>query len=239
VPRIYHPSALTLNQEVTLSPRATQHCLKVLRLKSDHEITLFCGDDKCYKAKLLVIDKVAKAVIFNKEDTSKESPLKLHLGQGLARGDRMDWIIQKAVECGVSEITPLIMEKSVIKIKNDRLSNKMEHWQNIIISACEQSGRNTLPTLHSPIKLQEWLAKPFAGATIVFSQLATSSIKSLDIQKSNIRVLLGPESGFSPSEEHLVNKLFLPTCHLGPRILRTETATVAALSALQSHFGDL
>lgn len=223
--------------KVELDKRATNHCLKVLRLRSDHPIELFCGDGYVYQAHLIVAGKQAFAQISQKQLESRESPLHIHLGQGLARNDRMDWIIQKAVECGVNEVTPLITEKSLIKIKEDRLDHKLEHWQNIIISACEQSGRNVIPKLNPPQRIDSWLAEAFEGPTICFDPTAQESLKSL-APSSQIRVLLGPESGFSPMEIKLVQNSQVNLCHLGARVLRTETATVASLVALQTMFGD-
>lgn len=236
--RIYHPQELSLNTQVTLSVTAAQHCIKVLRLRTNDLVILFHGDGLSFKSILKVDGKKAFATPIELIEQDVESPLKIHLGQGLARNDRMDWIIQKAVECGVTEITPLMMDKSLVKIKQDRLTQKQAHWQSIITSACEQSGRNTIPLIHPPQRLDEWLSRPFEGSTIVFDPRSKTSVKNLQ-PASNIKVLLGPEGGFSSPEEHLVNKHSILSCHLGPRILRTETATIAALTSLQTHFGDI
>lgn len=237
-PRIYHPSPLNAQLEVTLTAQASNHCAKVLRLKPGQSIELFCGDGFVYPAKLISIGKSVLAKTDQAIPLSSESPVEIHLGQGLARHDRMDWIIQKAVECGVTSITPLITEKSIVKIKTDRLQHKLTHWQHIMIAACEQSGRTQIPSLHSPMPIQSWIEQPFKGQSVVFHPNADHSIKSINSRPSSLRVLLGPESGLSLFEVQQAQKTDFIMCHLGPRILRTETATIAALATLQAQFGD-
>lgn len=235
-PRIYHPTPLQPNTKVELSTRATNHCLKVLRLRQDHLIDLFCSDGYTYPSTLDIDKKRAFAHIHDKVFVENESPLKIHLGQGLARNDRMDWIIQKAVECGVNEFTPLICEKSLVKLKDDRLDKKIQHWQNIVIAACEQSGRNILPRLNPPQKLDAWLSTNDKETLVCFVPNAQKSVKDIE-PNLDAKVLLGPESGFSPKEMQRIEQQAL-CCHLGPRVLRTETATVAAIVAMQTTFGD-
>lgn len=236
--RIYHPSPLKSHDEVTLTAQASNHCTKVLRLKPGQTIELFCGDGSVYPAEILSTGKSTCVKTMEAIQTNNESPLNLHLGQGLARHDRMDWIIQKAVECGVQSITPLISDKSIVKFKPDRLDHKMNHWQQIIVSACEQSGRTHLPLLHTPQKLNHWVEQPFAGHSIVFHPTAQDPIHPLSPSPTTVRVLLGPESGLSDTEIQLAQRHHFSMHHLGPRILRTETATIVALACLQSHFGD-
>ncbi len=238
ISRIYHSNPISLHDTITLDKKAAQHCLNVLRLKTGQVIELFCGDNHVYAATLTVQGTSLTATIIDKAFKSVESNIRIHLGQGLARNDRMDWIIQKAVECGVTEITPLMTHNSIIKLKEDRLANKLSHWQKIIISACEQSGRNIIPTLHAPQKLESWINQSFEGTTICFNPNADKSLKQLNPTNQSFRVALGPESGFSTQEIKLFNSLNVDICHLGQRILRTETATVASLSAIQTNFGD-
>lgn len=234
--RVYTPSPLSPDSRVELEIKSANHCLKVLRLREDAPLVLFNGDGSEYQAALKLDGKRAFAQIHGKQTIQNESPLRLHLGQGLARNDRMDWIVQKAVECGVHEFTPLICEKSLVKLKTDRLDNKIAHWQSIIQSACEQSGRNILPTLNDPVRLEDWLHN-VQGPTVCFAPNAPQGIKSIS-KTAQLNVLLGPESGFSANEMNVIGKSVAHLCHLGPRVLRTETATVAALSAVQTVLGD-
>ncbi len=238
ITRIYYSNPISLHDNITLDKKAAQHCINVLRLKSGQTIEIFCGDNHVYGATVHIEGKHLTAVVTSKTFKSVESNIHIHLGQGLARNDRMDWIIQKAVECGVNEITPLITQNSLIKLKEDRLENKLSHWQKIIIAACEQSGRNTIPILHAPQTLETWINQPFKGATICFNPHADKSLKQINPLEQSIKVILGPESGFSEPEIKLIGSLNIHICHLGQRILRTETATIASLAAIQSNFGD-
>lgn len=238
IPRIYHPHPLKESGTFSLGPKASQHCLRVLRLKSGDHVTLFCGDGHSYNGTLLDSKKEATVHIHSKSALSVESPVHIHLGQGLARHDRMDWIIQKAVECGVQEITPLIMTKSIVKFKEDRLEHKLDHWQQIVIAACEQSGRNTLPLLHEPVAFQNWVSQSNEATKILFQPGAKQSVKDIQSTTKSIQVLLGPESGLHDREIQAAHQHHFVDCHLGPRVLRTETATVAALTMIQAFFGD-
>lgn len=236
--RFYQASELPLGEQITLSKEVSNHISRVLRLKDDAEVTLFNSDGSNYIAKIIVVGKTVTATIIDKIDASNESPLNIHLGQAISRGERMDLTLQKSVELGVLNITPLISERVQFRYDEKRLKKKMNHWQKIIESACEQSGRAVIPTLHSPVTLPNWL-KADETPGLLFVPGATTSLMKLPKQP-NLRLLVGPEGGLSDAEvEFTLNTKHFTAVNLGPRILRTETAALAAISILQAKFGDL
>jgi 16S rRNA (uracil1498-N3)-methyltransferase len=170
----------------------------------------------------------------------KESPLTVFLGQGLSRGDRMDYTLQKAVELGVKTILPLLTQRSVTDLQDARVAKRLQHWQKIIIGACEQSGRNQVPRILQPIALTNWLKNDHPrGLKLVLDPRADQRLQRITPSSQELTLLIGPEGGFTPDELQLAQtKGFLPA-QLGPRILRTETAAVAALTAVQVLWGDL
>ena len=237
--RIYQPNTLALHSTITLSPDASHHLAKVLRAKEKAPLILFNGDGKEYHATICSISKRDVTVKILEEKTPQtESPLAIHLGQGLAKGSKMDFILQKAVELGVASITPLFSEHCDVKLPSDRIEKKMEHWKKVIISAAEQSGRTALPTLHTPIKLATWFSQPFHQQSILFDPAAKKTLKQLRNTSHSISVLIGPEGGFCEAEIELAKKNHVEALQLGPRVLRTETAGLAAITALQCLFGD-
>jgi len=236
--RFYQDSELLLGQKIALAKEVSNHISRVLRLKDAAEITLFNGDGANYQATITVEGKSVTALITNKSDANNESPLNIHLGQAISRGERMDFTLQKSVELGVSHITPLISERVQFRYDEKRLKKKMHHWQKIIESACEQSGRAVIPTLMSPLSLHDWLLKDKQPG-LLFVPGATTNIKDLPVQET-LRLLVGPEGGLSDAEVELsLNTKHFTALNLGPRILRTETAALAAISILQAQFGDI
>ena len=236
--RFYEASELPVGEEVALSKEVSNHISRVLRLKDGAEITLFNGDGANYLAKVTVAGKSVTAAIIDKTDANNESPLNIHLGQAISRGERMDFTLQKSVELGVLTITPLISERVQFRYDEKRLKKKMSHWQKIIESACEQSGRAVIPCLNSPMLLPDWLEADESPG-LLFVPGATTGLMALTPQ-ANLRLLVGPEGGLSDAEVELSlhTKLFTAVS-LGPRILRTETAALAAISVLQAQFGDI
>ncbi|WP_413699712.1 16S rRNA (uracil(1498)-N(3))-methyltransferase [Psychromonas sp. KJ10-10] len=238
-PRFYDPQPLTINTTIKLGNDATQH-INVLRLKANTAITLFNGQGGEFEATLVDVQKRSCEVkIENFIETSNESPLHLHLGQVISRGDRMEFVIQKAVELGVNEITPLISERCGVKINPERMAKKQQQWQKIAISACEQSGRNIVPTIHMTETLIDWCSTDNDAVKLTLHPRAKYSINTLPENINNIALLIGPEGGFSDQEVSLTETLNFTETLLGPRILRTETATLTAITALQCRFGDL
>ena len=244
-PRIYQDSEISLGKTIDLSEDAFGHVIRVLRLKDGDTITLFNGrmHDGQYgdfQATLCnVAKKRAQATIHHFDSKQNESPLHLHLGQGISRGDRMDYTLQKSVELGVTEITPLFTERCGVKLSGERLAKKQEQWQKIVISACEQSGRAIVPVVHPPVTLTEWLQQCSQSLKLNLHPRAEHSIVSLPNESDDIALLIGPEGGLSDEEiESAHQRSFIPVL-LGPRVLRTETAALTAITALQCRFGDL
>jgi len=246
-PRIYQASIFILHETVKLSDDAFGHLIRVLRLKEGDEVIFFNGNETAqYQAKLVdVTKKQASAEILVKEEVNNESPLNIHLGQGISRGDRMDFTLQKSVELGVNTITPLFTERCGVKLNAERLEKKLQQWQKIVISACEQSGRCIVPTVRQPMLLNEWLAEktealkvnlhPKAQHTII----SLPALSSIDDKGQRVRLLIGPEGGLTDDEIGQANKAKFQDVLLGPRVLRTETAALTAITALQCRFGDL
>jgi len=240
IPRIYHSDALSPQQTVTLEPDAANHVGRVLRLGIDAPIILFNGQGGQYNAILIESGKknvVAKVNDF--EAFESESPLSIHLGQGISRGDKMEMTIQKAVELGVTEITPLFTERCGVKLTGERLAKKLTQWKKIVISACEQCGRNTIPTIHQPISLEQWLSQPSDELKLNLHPRASYSINSLPQPTNGIRLVIGPEGGLSDIEIEQASQSGFDEVLIGPRVLRTETAGLTVISALQTRFGDL
>ena len=243
--RIYQNSDLTLNETVKLSDDAFGHIVRVLRLSEGDTVALFNGKEAAqYTAKLVEVKKKqASAVIIEKKVVVNESPVNIHLGQGISRGDRMDYTLQKSVELGVHMITPLFTERCGVKLSAERLMKKQEQWQKIVISACEQSGRCIVPEVAEPMYLQDWLEQETSSLKLNLHPRAKHSIMTLpvDISKNSlqVRLLIGPEGGLSNEEIDKANQADFQDILLGPRVLRTETAALTAITALQCRFGDL
>lgn len=237
--RVYHDAALKLEQEFCLNEVASHHLKNVLRVQSGQALMVFNGDGYEYHGHITQLNKQGVWVVLtNAVANSRESSLKIELAQGISRGERMDYAIQKAVELGVSCIQPLWTERCGVKLEPERLNKRMLHWQAVIINACEQSGRAVLPQLKSPIELDQWLVQSSeADIRLVCSPHGGAVLP----QRSYTRValLVGPEGGLSEAELNHAAAAGLYAWQIGPRILRTETAAVVALSLAQARWGDL
>ena len=240
-PRIYQNSQFTVNTTVTLSDDAFGHVVRVLRLKEGDCITFFNGEEAFQYSAILcnVSKKSADANITERIENNTESPLNIHLGQGISRGDRMDFTLQKSVELGVNTITPLFTERCGVKLNAERLEKKRQQWQKIVVSACEQSGRASVPIVAEPMHLEEWLAQETSALKINLHPKAQHSIMNLPIENTRVRLLVGPEGGLSDEEIAKANQHDFHDVLLGPRVLRTETAALTAITALQCRYGDL
>ena len=240
-PRIFQQSQFSLNDTVTLSDDAFGHVVRVLRLKEGDIITLFNGEEAFqYTATLCNVSKRSAQVnITSQEENNSESPLNIHLGQGISRGDRMDFTLQKSVELGVNTITPLFTERCGVKLNAERLEKKRQQWQKIVVSACEQSGRSSVPIVAEPMLLADWLTQETNALKINLHPKAEHSIMSLPMENTRVRLLIGPEGGLSDEEIAQANENSFHDVLLGPRVLRTETAALTAITALQCRFGDL
>jgi 16S rRNA (uracil1498-N3)-methyltransferase len=220
IPRIYYPNPIPLEEEFQLTEEAGHHIASVLRLKANHPIVLFNGDGNEYSAQIINAQR------------------KIHLGQGVSKGDRMDTVLQKSVELGVTEITPILSERCTVKLDEARWEKKLLQWQKIIIGACEQSGRNTLPSLNPPIALNKWLSESTSSSRLVLAPGAEKPLARQPYNSQGFRLLIGPEGGLSEGEIHQANESGFTSCSLGPRILRTETAAISSISILQAQHGD-
>jgi 16S rRNA (uracil1498-N3)-methyltransferase len=242
IPRIYLPVTLEEGTVLTLDDTQYHHLATVLRIKNGENIIIFNGLGGEYAGEFYATKKNAQVKIATFNAINRESLLDLHLGQGLVRGDRMDFVIQKATELGVAQITPLWTALCSVKLDEARSLKRLQHWQKIAISACEQSGRTIIPIIHPPIALAEWAKQDFTGISLLFDPSGNHSLKAT-IQNSStpgaVRLAIGPESGWEEKEiAHMKTLSFIP-CQVGPRILRTETAGMVGLSILQNSWGDL
>lgn len=240
--RIYHPISLTLGEKTHLSPEASHHVVNVLRLKEQQSLILFDGKNHEYSTIITAIQKKkVECLITNVHDVSRESKLHLHLAQGISKGDRMTYSLQKAVELGVTEYTPLWTQHAAYKWDVSLNEKKMQQWQAIIISACEQSGRNTLPKLNPITDYQSFLKNASTSNQFILEPVQGVHWQKLQWAEdsSDSTLMIGPEGGFSEQEVQLALKSGFQGLTLGPRILRTETAVVAALTVFQMMKGDL
>ena len=239
VPRIFHPAPLQGQHELRLDDQAAQHVAKVLRLGTGAELVLFDGRGGQYRANILAVERREVRVrLGNFEAVEIESPLQITLAQGVSKGERMDFTIQKAVELGVSRIVPLDTERSVVNLKGERREKKMAHWQGVIISACEQCGRNHLPELLPWQGLSQWLERGPDGQGLLLDHRAPTGLADLG-ELRDITLLIGPEGGLAPQEREQAYLAGYQGLRLGPRVLRTETASLAAIAVLQARLGDL
>ncbi len=239
-PRIYAPQALAPNTQIQLDSNAFNHAIRVLRLQQGAKLKLFDGSGNEFEAVLCSVErKQAHAMIGAQIDHCVESPLTIVMGQCISRGDKMDYTVQKAVELGINEITPLFSERCGVQLKGDRLRKKEQHWQSIAVSACEQSGRNKLPPLHPGRSLESWVTHIDAELKLILDPMSTQALPTLAPPTGRIALLFGPEGGMSNQEVSLAKRHGFTGIRLGPRILRTETAALATISAIQTLWGDL
>lgn len=239
-PRIYINIPLATCDSVTLDLDNSKHLLKVLRKQIGDQVLLFNNTKGEFQARITAIKQQLAIINIEKFiDCDRESPIHIHLGQSISRGEKMDFTIQKAVELGVHTITPLFTEFGNVKLEGERLTKKLAHWQAIAIHASEQSGRTRITTINPAQKLSDWMLQS-AELRIVLCPTATQTIANYTEQSpATIALLIGPEGGLSDRDLQIaIAKDFKPI-RLGPRILRTETAALTAISIIQSCWGDL
>ena len=240
IPRIYHPSPLTVGLAIQLNEDAANHVGRVLRMQTGQALQLFDGSNNVFNAIIIQADKKNVQVeIRSGGEDNRESPLWLHLGQVMSRGEKMEFTIQKAVELGVSIITPLYSERCGVKLDAERLDKKQGQWQKIAIAACEQCGRNRVPDIRPVMRLEAWCAEQDNGLKLNLHPRATASINTLPQPVERVRLLIGPEGGLSADEIAMTAGHQFTDILLGPRVLRTETTALTAITALQVRFGDL
>jgi len=238
--RSYVALPLAPGADITLPEDVAGHLVRVLRLEPGDACVLFNGDGHDYDARLLAAGKrEARAEILAARTVKNESPLRITLLQGIARGEKMDWILQKATELGVSRIVPVDSERSEVKLDAARAEKRLAHWREVVVSACEQSGRAVVPEVLAPRSLAQG-ATQREGRGFVLDPVATQTLASLQGSLPGACTLaIGPEGGWSPRDHEQLLAAGYEGLRLGPRILRTETAGIAAISALQALAGDL
>lgn len=238
IPRIFTHQAISSGSTLVLAEPQSHYLSKVLRMQPGRELVVFNGEGGEYKAEISAVHKkYVDVLIGDFSSDNRQSHLRLELAIGVSRGERMDWVLQKATELGATKITPLITERTEVKLTGERADKKMEHWQQIIISACEQCQRNLLPVLAEPTHFSDWISACNAELKFVLHHRDSQGLPKDAITES-VALLIGPEGGLDENEiMQALDRKFLPLT-LGPRVLRTETAPVAAISLVQYLWGD-
>ena len=240
--RVHVEGALAAGQRLVLPDRAAEHLVRVLRLREGDACVLFNGDGHDYDARLMKCDKrEAIAEIASSRSIDNESPLRITLLQGIARGEKMDLILQKATELGVCGIVPVDAERTEVRLEGERLRKRVAHWRNVLIAACEQSGRARVPELSDPIAVADAARHLEADSMkLTLDPQGTSGLRELSLEPgTGITLAIGPEGGWSPRDRDALAAAGFTGLRLGPRVLRTETAGLAAIAALQGLHGDL
>ncbi|MBS3916735.1 MAG: 16S rRNA (uracil(1498)-N(3))-methyltransferase [Sulfuritalea sp.] len=241
IPRFFCPQPLVSRGMTELPPAMAHHASRVLRLGAGDEVTLFNGEGGECPGRIEEVGRGVRVRLGDWRDIERESPLELVLAQALPSGDKMDWIVQKAVELGAARIQPLSAARSVVKLSGERAERRVEHWRQVAIAACEQCGRNRLPLIEPILDLRQWLGGRVQDngiSCLMLAPGATQRPRELAGARRLI-LLVGPEGGLSEEEASMASSAGFAGLSLGPRILRTETAGTAALAALGALHGDL
>ena len=238
-PRFYLDHPLALGARFTLPPGPARHAARALRLSVGDAVTLFNGQGGEFDARIDRIQKDDVAVsITGFTEKTRESPLRVMLAQGISSGERMDYTLQKAVELGVMAIQPIAAKRSVVKLTGERADKRVAHWQGVVASACEQCGRNHVPHVAAPLTLAQWLGQREPGRLLFLSPLAECRLADLSAPTAMDCLVAGPEGGFEEEEIAALHAADATPVRLGARVLRTETAALAALAAMQTLWGD-
>ena len=239
--RVYVDAPVAAGKRLVVEGSAANHITRVLRLRNGDALTVFDGSGGEFGARIEEFRK--DSVVVSVEDhrpLDRESPLPLTLAQGISRGERMDWIIQKATELGAARIVPLFTKRSVVRLDEKQAERKLQHWRAIAVAACEQCGRNRIPDLAAPMDFFDVLPADSSGVTrLLLSPTGDLRIDDLQDVAKGITVLIGPEGGLADVEQEAAIAAGFKAVRLGPRVLRTETAAIAALTIIQRYFGDL
>lgn len=240
--RLHVEGPLESNTEVVLENEQSHYIHRVLRLRPGDELTVFDGRGGEYPARIAAASKTSITVALGAHvERESESPLAVDLVQGIGRGDRMDVVVQKSTELGIRRITPVITRYSVVRLDAKRGEKRMRHWIGIARSACEQCGRNRVPSIDAPRPFADWLtaSRDDGKLRLVLEPTATSTFAACESPPSAVELLVGPEGGFSGTELEAAVAAGFTACAFGPRTLRTETAALAAIAVLQARWGDL
>lgn len=238
ISRFHFPGHLPESGEVALPEGLAHHALRVLRLRDGEPMVLFDGRGGEVDARLVVRGKAGFAQLGERRTLDRESPLQVVLVQALASGDKMDWVVQKAVELGVTAIQPVQAERSVLRLSGERADKRLAHWQQVAVSACEQSGRNRIPQVHPLQPLVPWLAAVRGERGYVLAPGGGTGFGGEAWPEGAVHVLIGPEGGWTEAELAACDAAGFRRVTLGPRVFRTETAGLAALAVLQAQWGD-
>ena len=238
--RVYTAQPLLPADNIELEEPASHYLARVLRLSEGDPLILFNGDGRDYSAEISGIRKKRVLVrVLDSKDSANESPLKIKLVQAICRGERMDYVLQKATELGVFSIQPVNSQRVEVRLDETRQAKRMLHWQRVVISACEQSGRACVPAVQTPLSLPEWMASAGVSPRLVLDPFAQSRLNDLSVTAGSISILVGPEGGFTGEEMAKARASGVMPVSLGPRVLRTETAGPAAITVMQAKAGDL
>lgn len=241
MPRFYSPPPLPTGGAFELPPDAAHHASRVLRLREGDSVQIFDGiGNEC---RGVITELGGKRVVVGKitsGEVNRESPLQVTLAQALSSSEKMDWVIQKATELGATEIHPLDTERSVARLPAERAAKRLEHWRQVAIAACEQCGRNRLPDIHAPLDIMAWLQhmKGLPDTKLILLPEGTASLHTQPKPQGRVVLLIGAEGGFTQAESEAALRCGFTPVRLGARVLRTETAAVAGLAALQTLWGD-
>jgi len=240
ITRLYIPDVIAEDSKpvITLNADDSRYLTKVMRYVEGDHVELFNGDGNNYSASVLSVGKSMQVQIENVEANTTESPVSVTLVQSLAKGTKLDLVIQKATELGVHRITPVSSERSVLQVDEKRANKKAEHWIKIARSACAQCNRSVVPIIDPVIELNKWFTDHADEQSILIHPVANLSFKDLEASRT-MNILVGPEGGFSDNELQLAKNTGVSLVQCGPRVLRTETAGLAALTIVQSHIGDM
>ena len=239
ISRLYIDTPLQTGNCITLDGETLNYVSRVLRLKPGHEVTLFNGQGGEYTAIIKELHKRGGLIEIGQfRDIDLESTLDITLVQGISRGERMDLTLQKATELGVKRIMPVFSDHCTVNLTGERLAKRHAHWQGIIRSACEQSGRNRLPELKPAIRLSDHLQQTPETLCLLLDPEANNSLKDLQDPYGHVHILIGPEGGFSSHERETAYSKGYQGAHLGPRVLRTETSAITAIGVIQLLWGD-
>jgi 16S rRNA (uracil1498-N3)-methyltransferase len=240
--RVHVEAPLASGKRVAVEGSAANHIMRVLRLRAGDAVTLFNGNGAEFAASIQEFRKDFVVVEVKEERAvDRESPLSITLGQGISRGERMDWILQKATELGGTRIVPVATERSVVRLDAKQAEKKLQHWRGIAIAACEQCGRNKVPEITLPTDIFEFVGSA-AGSTatrLLLSPTSDASIDEVCVDAAGVTLLIGPEGGLTEDEREVAQRAGFTAVRMGSRVLRTETAAIAALTILQHRFGDL
>lgn len=237
--RLHTPQSLSATDNVELTGAAHHYLVRVLRMSAGDVVTLFNGDGWDYSGNILEVQRQRALIkLIDRHFPGNESTLKITLVQAITRGERMDYSLQKATELGVYCIRPVTCDRADFRLDEKRQAKRLAHWQAVVVSACEQSGRAFVPDVKAPVSLGEWMAEADGSSRLMLNPQVEDKLSSFSTARNDVSILVGPEGGFSDEENEQARARGITAVTLGPRVLRTETAGPAAIAVLQAKLGD-